>query len=446
MLMFTCQLLAQEFITPGDGKVYSFQALSAISESGVTFSDGTYVVNGLVTIAPEDEFVIDPGATVSFTNEGELVIKGKADLKATTPTRLCAFGESTTSIGLNVQSEELVEVSNLTFDQVGLRSGVKAGMNVSDCAFLNHNGSATSALFLGGDGASFKVENCTFENCQKAAIGGAANFFCPLIVRNSIFKRNSQANGNVPQLNLTASKEITIRNCVVEGDTTLTMVGGIGVANWFGTEGFHVSISGCEITNNRYGITTMGVLDVSIIGNIISNNRFEVNPNNGGSGISLYDPYYKQKAMVTGNLLEKNLWGVTVIGCGDVNFGKTDVEATSPEYNPGINIFRDNGNNGIPYDLYNNSANTVYAQGNFWSVSTQDKESIETVVYHKNDDPSLGEVVFMPAGTTQGVRVEQNMPKGQEPTTIYDLRGIRVDAKNIEKGLYIVNGKKVVVK
>ena len=444
MMMFTCQLLAQEFTTPGDGKAYSFQALSAISESGVTFSDGAFIVNGLVTIAPEDEFVIDPGVTVSFTNEGELVIKGKADLRATTPTRLCASGETSTSLGLNVQSEELVEVSNLTFEQVGLRGGVKAGMNVSDCTFLKHNGSASSALFLGGDGASFKVVNCTFENCQKAAIGGAANYLCPLIVENCVFKRNSQANGNVPQLNLTAAKEISISNCVVEGDTTLTMVGGIGVANWFGTEGLHVSISGCEITNNRYGITTMGVLDVDIYGNTLSNNRFEVNPNNGGSGISLYDPYYKQKAKVTGNIIEKNLWGITVIGCGDVNLGKTEVEVTSPDYNPGGNIFHDNGNNGQPYDLYNNSANTVYAQGNFWSVNTQDKESIETVVFHKNDNPSLGEVVFMPAGTTQGV--ELKLLKDQENMVIYDLRGMKVDAKNLRKGLYIINGKKVALK
>ena len=444
MLMLTCQLQAQEFTTPGDGKVYSFQSLSAISESGVTFSDGAYIVNGIVTIATGDEFVIDSGATVCFTNEGELVIKGKADLRANTPTHLGPFGETTTSLGMNVESEELVSVCNLTFDQVGLRGGVKAGIDVSDCTFLNHNGSASSALFLGGDGATFNVVNCTFENCQKAAIGGAANYFCPLIVAGCIFKRNSQANGNVPQLNLTAAKEIIISNCVVEGDTTLTMVGGIGVANWFGTDGLHVSISGCEITNNRYGITTMGVLDVSIIDNIISNNRFEVNPNNGGSGISLYDPYYKQKAMISGNILEKNLWGVTIIGCGEVNLGKTEVEASAPDYNPGGNVFRDNGNNGIPYDLYNNSANTVYAQGNFWSVSTQDKESIETVVFHKNDNPSLGEVIFMPAGTTQGV--ELKMLEGQETITIYDLRGVKVAPRNLRKGLYIVNGKKVLVK
>ena len=441
MLSLVCNLQANDYSTPGDGKAYSFETLAGIAESGVSITDGAYVVNGTVTIALGDEFVIDNGATVLFADAAELVIKGKADLRAATPTLLGRLGESTSCYGLNIQSEEVTEVSNLTFEYVGLRGGTTAGMNVSDCKFLNHNGTASGALFLGGNGASFKVENCEFENCQKAAIGGAANFFCPLLVENCTFKMNSQANGNVPQLNLTASEDITIRNCVVEGDSTLTMVGGIGIANWFGSEGMNVCIEGCEITNNRYGITTMGIMDVVIKNNVISNNKFEVNPNNGGSGISLYDPYYKQKAVIYGNIIEKSLWGITVIGCGDVNLGKTEVDADASDYNPGGNVFRDNGNNGVLYDIYNNSMNTVYAQGNIWNVSIQDAEHIETVIYHKIDDPSLGEVIFMPAGDPQGVSPIRSDYEFQ--TKVYDLQGIRVTHPGTKKGIYIVNGKKV---
>jgi len=47
------------------------------------------------------------------------------------------------------------------------------------------------------------------------------------------------------------------------------------------------------------------------------------------------------------------------------------------------------------YDLYNNSPNTIYAQGNTWNVTIQDSISIEEVIYHKNDDPTLGEVIYM---------------------------------------------------
>lgn len=91
----------------------------------------------------------------------------------------------------------------------------------------------------------------------------------------------------------------------------------------------------------------------------------------------------------------ENLWGITIVSGGNVNIGKLCVDSTDSEFNPGLNVFVNNGNNGILYDLYNNSPNTIYAQGNTWNVEVQDSVSIEEVIYHKNDDPNLGEVIFM---------------------------------------------------
>ena len=222
-------------------------------------------------------------------------------------------------------------------------------------------------------------------------------------------------------------------------------MGGIAIANWFGTEGVKVNIEGCTIVDNRYGITTTGFMDIVIKGNTIVNNKFEANPYLGGSGINLSDSYYKQKAVITGNRIERNLWGITVIGCGDVNLGKTEVDVSAPDYNPGNNVFKDNGNGGTPYDLYNNSTNTVYAQGNYWSVPVQDAENIETVIFHKNDFPSLGEVIYLPAGNTVGIhsaRLEKHAPKG-----IYRVDGSRVSEATLPTlphGIYIINGKKTV--
>lgn len=87
--------------------------------------------------------------------------------------------------------------------------------------------------------------------------------------------------------------------------------------------------------------------------------------------------------------------GQTVIGGGNVNIGKTE-DSSAEDYNPGGNVFVDNGNGGVLYDLYNNGQNTIYAQGNKWNVAEQTEELIETVITHKNDNASLGEVIFMP--------------------------------------------------
>ena len=124
-------------------------------------------------------------------------------------------------------------------------------------------------------------------------------------------------------------------------------------------------------------------------------NKYETNPMNGGSGISIYDTSYAQDVYVEGNHIEGSLWGITVIGGKNVNIGKTEVPSTADDYNPGKNVFINNGNGGVLYDLYNNGSNTIYAQGNTWNVANQTADEIETVIFHKNDDASLGEVIYM---------------------------------------------------
>ena len=129
----------------------------------------------------------------------------------------------------------------------------------------------------------------------------------------------------------------------------------------------------------------------------------------------------------------------------EVNLGKTTVDTDASDYNPGGNVFIDNGNNGTLYDIYNNSSNTVYAQGNFWNVASQDSVSIETVVYHKNDNPTLGEVIYMPAGDVQGVRDVPGVGNGH--AKMYNLQGMPVDEKMAapqQKQIIISNGRKEV--
>ena len=146
------------------------------------------------------------------------------------------------------------------------------------------------------------------------------------------------------------------------------------------------------------------------------------------------------KAYMRGNRIEGNVWGVTVIGNVDINAGKLNRDAE--DYNPGENVFIDNGNGDpyVQYDWYNNTAATSYAQGNIWSVEVQDEEHIAQVIVDKADNDQLGEVIYMPAGGSTAITEVKSDVK--QTSGRYNLLGQPVDANY--RGIVIENGKKVV--
>lgn len=435
------------YVTAGNGQIYSFATLVTIEGSGVSQGDDCIVVNRTVEISAGDSFVMDSGVMVRFADGAELIIKGDPTLTPEEQTTLTKALSATTPYNVEVWGgESQIEVSNLNFEFVGLRCYNPNGMYVHDCQFTEHCGTQSAALMMGPDEAPFHIKDCYFANNTKAAIGGAANYFCPVKIEDCSFYHNSTANGNIPQLNLTASQMVEVTGCMIEGDPSLTMVGGIAVSNFYTIEGFNVNITGNTIIDNRYGITTMGMMDVVIADNMLKDNCHETNPNNGGSGISLYDPYMKQTVMVRGNHIENSLWGITVIGCGNVNIGRIDVEESDEQFNPGRNVFKNNGNGGILYDLYNNSTNTIYAQGNQWNVAEQTEKNIESVIFHQHDNPALGEVIFMPPMEMSGVDMVNVDVFSSE---IYSLNGMKVspqESSSLQAGIYIINGKKRIVR
>jgi hypothetical protein len=107
----------------------------------------------------------------------------------------------------------------------------------------------------------------------------------------------------------------------------------------------------------------------------------------------------------------------------NLNIGKTD-DPTAPDYNPGRNVFVNNGRDGVLCDLWNDSPDNVYAQGNTWNVAEQTPELIETVIKHKTDDNTLGEVYFMPPNP-DFVNVTEVLIDNEEDAddTYYNLLG-----------------------
>lgn len=450
---------ASAYKTPGNGTTYTLQRLSEDGTSGVSKrhiegAETAFLLSQNDTIAAGDHFVMDDGVTVLFDDQVTLVIEGEADFRLEKGSMFdSAFDGSETDplsgqhveatpCGIVIDNEQSqTAFARCTFYYVGLRCTTSKGMTLDGCTFYYHNGAlGQAALTLGPDEAPFSIRNCHFEGCTKAAIAGAANFRNPLLIEDCTFENNSTLNRNVPQLNLTVADSVVIRRCTVIGNPDLNMVGGIGISNFIGATDVHALVSNCTVADNRYGIALMGPSDIRIENNKILDNRYETNVNNGGSGINLYDPYQMATAVVAGNTIEGNLWGITIIGCKDVNLGQPTLSAIQ---SPGGNVFKDNGNNGMLYDVYNNSTLTVYAQNNTWNVSEQTPEQIESVIFHKVDDKKLGEVIFWPAADDASVDFQLSDKQANRRRT-FNLNGQLLDNRSLSRGIIIEDGRKVV--
>ncbi len=447
-LMVSMQTMADEFVTAGNGTTWTIgKLLEESSALGVT-ANGEIVMYNDVTIAEADSFAICPGDELWLSDKVRLTVLGGCSFDAGEEgASFNAWGETDKPFGLWIEGEHRVTMNNITFRGAGLSAHVKEGMDITNCHFFDHNAvSASYALSMGPDLSSYHISDCSFSDCQRSAIGSGANIRVSMVVENCTFDSNGVSNRNYPQLNLTVGENVIIRNNVIQGDRSHTMVGGLVVANMMGFAGtYNTLIENNVIEDNRFGLATYVGQDAIIRGNLIRNNNTEVNPMNGGSGINVYDPYMIQTTRIEDNWIEGNLWGITVVGGAEVNVGKT-ADPTSADYNPGNNTFYNNGFDGTVYDLYNNSANTVYAQGNYWkTAATQDAQGIEAVVFHKNDDAKLGEVIFSGWNTEDHTAIE-HAEADAVVTEVYSMNGVRLS--RMQKGVNIVrsNGqtKKIV--
>lgn len=439
---------ADDFKTQGDGTVWTLSKLATVAESGVTNAENVFTMTKNVEIASGDRFEIEGGIKVLMGDKVRLTVSGEADFCADERVLFTSAGPEDNPYGIFAGCDETaVSFAHIDFEYAGLRNFGTQGLNVDDCTFRWHNGvSGASALNLGTNGASFTITHCTFEACQRSAINNAANYLNPVVIEHCTFTGNGTLNQNAPQINLTVSGNTVIRNNVITGNPALDKVGGIVVSNLVGLTGaLNTVIEGNDIRNNRFGIAVYCEQHAVIKNNTIIDNKYEPIPNNGGSGINIYDPYKTQTAVITGNYIEGNLWGITVIGGKNINIGKTE-NKEADDYNPGHNVFLNNGNGGVIYDLYNNSANTVYAQGNYWkSVDVQDKEHIESVIFHKNDDAKLGEVIFMPALSEEPTAILETPASGEiKGVEVYTLNGMKAatlrqaDLSGLAPGLYTI--------
>lgn len=382
-----------QFTSPGTGVIYNLNSLSAATPTVLVNNGTDYQMTANITIAAGDILLMDEDTTLKIDGGMQLTIGG---IYNTTANNLLITATNPATVFKGIRLEE---GSIATFKNTILEYG--GGLQVLTATFLMDN--CTVRYFKSGlvTGAAVNfsrgnpvVKNSTFIENDLPAVGSGANQSVALEFTNNYISGNTKLNSNRPQINMgpSGSGVTKVLNNIVIGNRTLTKVGGISVSSLLGGVN-KVLIDGNTVTDNRYGITVAGNNSSGTISNnILSNNNSENNPATGGSGISING----SGALGLGLKIEKNeirghIWGITVIGTASVDLGGGSLGSV------GENIFKDNGNGGNLFALYNNTANPISATNNCWREGElSDDAMVEAVIAHVVDDAALGEVNFKP--------------------------------------------------
>lgn len=393
LLLASFTLAQAQWISPGNGTIYSMNDLVAESDGCVEFvEEGTFRINNDLTISENDILAIaDNESIVMVKDQVTITIQG---------TFSCAHHDNYVEIKTennehyNLRFENATDcmLSGIKFKYGGGFMIIESDVLFDDCYFVHSNTQSNNAA-VNYMNCNPVFKGCTFKNNDGAAIASGVNVNGSPTIVDCYFYNNVITNQNLPQINLGPGAEDTIRivNNVIEGNH-YSMSGGIAITDLMGTGSTKVLLKGNEIKNNRYGYNQQGMVISSLItDNLFIDNDAEVDPMNGGSGISIYGYSTDMKAKLRRNTITGNLWGITAIYYNDIDMGTED--------DWGYNIISGNHNTGYGEDavfaIYNNSFSDITAIGNYWG--TDDETEVENAIYHYPDlGEGYGTVTYLP--------------------------------------------------
>ncbi len=386
----SCLLTQAQYTTPGTGVNWNLDDLVANSGGVVSLeANGQYSISQDLTLATNDTLTTITAEEINVSDGVLVTVMGTY---ISHPESGIVFFKALNDhyLGFRFEDSPGSELTNTYFKKAGGIAVVNSDMAFHYCdfnEFNQENSTGTINLFQ----SSPTIEFCSFSDNDGPAVMSGANSTSSPQILNCEINFNVASNSNTPQINLgtSGSDSIRIINNEIIGNPENIMAGGIAITTLAGGS-IEARIEGNIIRDNRYGITCYGSNIGSVIcGNEIVDNNTQNLPMLGGSGINFFGTETNQ-SLVSGNIITGNLWGITIQGTAQPNFGLLEGEP----FNPGANTLMNNGNEGEVYDLYNNTPGNIMAQNNYWG--TNDPDTVEMHIFHQPDDPTLGMIDYLP--------------------------------------------------
>lgn len=451
-----------DYTTAGDNTTYTFGTLAQIAGSGVTSDGTTYSVTGELTIAAGDILRIEPGKSIILYDAAKIIIDGEAQMNPEATTVIQPLNDECRPIGWQLNGKATLK--NLVMRGGGIKYLGSDPLIVEECTFENINNELNNfgVIVLSGQSSGSRIANCVFRDCEVGAVNTPANMGVDLTIENNLMQNLTTVNEARPYINVTssASGTVTVRGNHLLG-ADLTKPGGIGVSNMLNTPGDNnVVIENNVVEHCSWGVNLVGGMNVRLADNRILNNNSDPD-DNGGFAVSIYSlATLPMDVYAQGNTFDGNKWGIWVLGGSTANFGCND--AANGTLNPGGNRFYNNefvntaGVN-VHWDFCNYTANTVYAQNNFWNNASTSEE-VGATIQAKHMNANYGEVVFNPFEMPDGVKhvatpqvsafvrggnLESMMPADM---AVYNANGVCIlkaentvslDLNNLPAGIYV---------
>lgn len=406
--------------------------LYCADDQGNFLGAGTLTIQANMPAAIASLFTIEGSNTLSVD-----IIDGDGETKVATADEFVKIGKNPTGKFILTADIDMdgKDFKGFTSDFSGTIDG--QGHKVKNLK-VEFNGDNERGVFY--KTVSATIKNIAFENMQVLGhgtkrIGLVGNAVGTTFEQVAV---TGKVNGDDNVALLAGHAEnVTIKNCYVSGEVVAAMQAGGFIGQ---LEGKGASIENSYF-NGDIKVTVYGWA-AGFIGRIEASAGTTINLNNSVSIGNVYNEGRTAHPFIAVNAAKSNADPIAVINYSG-NILNTDAEIVGNQDWPYANESADGGNVTPEEELgatdLQEQTPYVLKDWDFDNVWTFDTESGYLYPVLK----SIGVVNDQISTSIQGVQSEQKAAT----TGIYDLQGRRMNSqKQLQKGLYIINGRKVVVK